>query len=361
MHNVTILPDGTVLVTGGNSNGAFLVDVNAGVKSAELWNPATGQWLPMASEDRNRQYHSTAVLLPDARVLVGGGGICGDCYFQNYLEKNIEIFSPPYLFKPDGSGDLAPRPVINSATVNIPNKQISISTTNGAAISKVVLIRDSSVTHSVNFERRIPLTFSVNGAGTLITAAAPTNPNIAPPGYYMLFIINSSGVPSVAKMVQILTNSAISNTNPLNGSYYNFVASHSDKIMEVSGAAMGDGAAIVQGDINLGTSQDFMLALTGYPAYQQYQFMARHSNKCLEPSGGSIADLAPIVQNTCTAQPSQLWTFQPIANVLGGYRIVNVQSNKCMDVSGNSLSNGGPVIQFSCNGGENQTWKTRRK
>jgi hypothetical protein len=361
-HNVTILPDGTVLATGGNFNGAGLVDVSAGVYSAELWNPATGQWQTLSSEQRTRQYHSTAVLLPDARVMVGGGGICGTCYDQGYLEKNIEIFSPPYLFKQDGSGDLAPRPVINYAIVYIQNKQISISTPDGASISKVVLIRDSSVTHSVNFEqRRIPLAFSVNSAGTLITATAPTNPNIAPPGYYMLFIINSSGVPSVAKMVQITPNSGIANASPWGGGSYNFYASHSDKIMEVSGAATNDGAPIVQGDINEGASQNYWLALTGYPAAGQYQVMASHTGKCLEPAGASTADLASIVQNTCTAQPSQLWTFQPVANVPGGYRIVNVQSNKCMDVSGNSLSNGGQVIQYTCNGGTNQTWKARRR
>jgi cytochrome c len=195
----------------------------------------------------------------------------------------------------------------------------------------------------------------------VIAATVPANPNIAPPGYYMVFIINSSGVPSVAKMVQITPNSVIDNTNPLDGSYYNFFASHSDKIMEVSGASMSEGAPIVQGDINEGASQNFILALTGFPGAQQYQLMASHTNKCLEPAGGSTADLAQIVQNTCTAQPSQLWTFQPVANVLGGYRIVNVQSNKCMDVSGNSLGNGGQVIQFTCHGGANQTWKTRRR
>lgn len=361
-HNVTILPDGSVLATGGNYSGAGLVSVGAGVYAAELWNPATGQWQTLASMQRTRQYHSTAVLLPDARVLVGGGGICGDCFSQGYLEKNIEIFSPPYLFKQDGSGELAPRPAIVSATVNMQNKQITISTPDAASISKVVLIRDSSVTHSVNFEqRRIPLTFSVNGAGTTITATAPADPNVAPPGYYMLFIINSSGVPSVAKIVQITPNSVIANTNTANGSYYNFFATHSDKIMEVSGAATGNGAPLAQGDINEGASQNFILTLTGLAAQQRYQVKASHSNKCLEPAGGSTADNAQIVQNTCTALPSQLWTFQSVSSVLGGYRIVNVQSGKCMGVSGSSLGNGGQVVQLTCNSGTNRTWKTRRR
>jgi len=110
-----------------------------------------------------------------------------------------------------------------------------------------------------------------------------------------------------------------------------------------------------------GASQNYWLALTGYPNAQQYQVMASHTGKCLEPAGGSTSDFVQIVQNTCTAQPSQLWTFQPVASVLGGYRIVNVQSNKCMDVSGSSLSNGGQVLQVTCNGGTNQTWKARRR
>lgn len=361
-HNVTVLPDGSVLATGGNFNGASLVSVGAGVYTAELWKPSTGQWQTLASMQKTRQYHSTSVLLPDARVLVGGGGICGDCFNQGYLEKNIEIFSPPYLFKQDGSGDLAPRPVINSAAVNMPQKKITISTPNAGAVSQVVLVRGSSVTHSVNFEqRRIPLSFTANASALTVTATAPTDPHIAPPGYYMLFIIDSSGVPSVAKMVQLITNSAISTAGPWPAASYNFFATHSDKIMEVSGASTADGAPIVQGDINEGASQNYWLALTGYPAAQQYQFMASHTGKCLEPAGGSTADLAQIVQTTCTAMPSQLWTFQAVGNVLGGHKIVNVQSGKCMDVAGNSQSNGGQVIQFTCNGGNNQTWKARRR
>jgi hypothetical protein len=367
-HNLTVLPDGSVLATGGNFNGAALVNVGAGVYTAELWNPATGLWQTLASMQRTRQYHSTAVLLPDARVMVGGGGICGDCFNQGYLEKNIEIFSPPYLFKQDGSGDLAPRPVINNAIVSVPSRVITIgadaTTTPVSTISKVVMIRDSSVTHSVNFEqRRVPLSFSVNTSNNTITATAPTDPNVAPPGYYMVFIINSSGVPSVAKMVQLPTFSNIANSSWVGGRY-NFFASHSDKIMEVAGGSTADGTPLVQGDINdvNGISpQNFILALTGYPINQQYQFMASHSNKCLEPSGGSTADLVPIVGNTCTAMASQLWTFQSVAGVPGGYKIINAQSNKCVDVSGASQNNGAQLIQNTCNGAASQTWKARRR
>ncbi len=114
-HNLTVLADGTVLATGGNSSGAALVDLDNGVYPAELWDPATGQWQTLASMQVTRQYHSTALLLPDGRVLSAGGGICGTCDQVGYLAKNAEVFSPPYLFKKDGSGELAPRPEITSA------------------------------------------------------------------------------------------------------------------------------------------------------------------------------------------------------------------------------------------------------
>jgi hypothetical protein len=202
-HNLTVLPDGTVLATGGISSGASLVDLNAGVYTAELWNPATGAWQNLTAMQRTRQYHSMSLLLPDGRVLVGGGGICGACYNAGYLEKNIEIFSPPYLFERDGSGNLALRPSIASTPSTISYRQnFNISTENPKNIKQVVLIRPSSVTHSVNFEqRRIPLVISASKKS--LQATAPSAASIAPPGYYMMFIIDNNGVPSVAKMVKL--------------------------------------------------------------------------------------------------------------------------------------------------------------
>lgn len=202
-HNLTILADGTVLATGGNSSGEARVDLNNGVYAAELWNPATGQWTTLASMQVTRQYHSTALLLPDGRVLSAGGGICDTCAQVGYLAKNAEVFSPPYLFKTNGSGQLAPRPT-NSATADTIGYQqvFTINTPEAATIQKVSLVRLSSVTHSVNMEQRyVPLTFT-SGNGQL-TVTTPANMNIAPPGYYMLFIINTDGVPSVAKMIQV--------------------------------------------------------------------------------------------------------------------------------------------------------------
>ena len=114
-HNLTVLADGTVLATGGNSSGEPLVDMENGVYTAELWDPATGEWTTLDAMQVTRQYHSSALLLPNGRVLSAGGGICGDCNRVGYLNKNAEVFTPPYLFKADGSGELAPRPRITSA------------------------------------------------------------------------------------------------------------------------------------------------------------------------------------------------------------------------------------------------------
>ena len=200
-HNLTVLADGSVLATGGNSSGASLVDLNNGVYTGELWNPATGTWKTMAAEQATRQYHSTALLLADGRVLSSGGGICGTCDDVGYLAKNAQVFTPPYLYKADGSGELAPRPEIISAPATADHgTTFQIGTANAAAIRKVALVRLGAVTHSVNMEQRyVPLSFTA-GTGSL-TATAPANVNIAPPGVYMLFIIDANGVPSVAKMV----------------------------------------------------------------------------------------------------------------------------------------------------------------
>ena len=202
-YNLTVLADGTALATGGNSSGKALIDLDAGVYNAELWDPASGLWSTLAAEDKTRQYHSTALLLPDGRVLSAGGGVCGTCREVGYLERNAQVFSPPYLFKHDGSGDLAPRPVINSAPKTVPyNAAVSIDSPNAASVGKVALVRLGAVTHSVNMEQRyVPLAFSANGA--TITATSPQNANVAPPGYYMLFLVGSDGVPSVSKMVRI--------------------------------------------------------------------------------------------------------------------------------------------------------------
>jgi Galactose oxidase-like, Early set domain/Bacterial Ig domain len=219
-HNLTVLADGTVLATGGNFSGASLVDLNAGVYPAELWNPGTRQWRTLAPMQVTRQYHSTALLLPDGRVLSAGGGICGTCDTVGYLAKNAEIFSPPYLFQADGT--LAPRPSIDAAPSSTTyGAAMAIGTPDPTSIRKVALIRLGAVTHSNNMEQRyVPLSFTAGA--TSITATAPASANIAPPGIYMLFIIDSSGVPSRARMVSVQGNSlpTVTLTQPADGATF---------------------------------------------------------------------------------------------------------------------------------------------
>jgi hypothetical protein len=193
-HNLTLLPDGQVLVTGGGDT-TDAVGVDGAIAAAELWSPVTETWTVLAAMQRPRLYHSIALLLPDARVLVGGGGrFSGPVADTDQL--SVEIFSPPYLFK-------GARPVISSAPATTTyGATMAVHTAQAASIASVALVKPGSVTHSFNADQRyVPLSFAVSG-GTL-QVHAPANANLAPPGYYMLFIVDTKGVPSVARFVRI--------------------------------------------------------------------------------------------------------------------------------------------------------------
>jgi galactose oxidase len=190
------LPDGKVLAVTGTTNILTFSDV-AGVLAPELWDPATGKFTQLAPMNTPRTYHSTALLLPDGRVFVGGGGLCGPCQVNH---PDAQIFSPPYLFAADGTP--APRPAITSAPGTMA-LGANVNVTTDRAVSSFSLVRMGSVTHSVNTDqRRIPLTASaVNG--TTYTLPIPSDPGVTVPGYYMLFAMDAGGVPSVAATVKI--------------------------------------------------------------------------------------------------------------------------------------------------------------
>jgi hypothetical protein len=192
-HYLTLLPDGNVLVTGGGIT-SDPIGLAGAVLPAEVWSPTTQTWTTLSSMHSGRLYHSTTVLLPDARVLIAGGGR----FFGSVDptdQPSAEIFSPPYLFK-------GPRPTITSAPATLQYGQLfTVQTPDSARIAKVSLIRLGATTHAFNQNQRfLPLTFTQNTGSLSVTA--PANANLAPPGDYMLFLVDTNGIPSVANMVR---------------------------------------------------------------------------------------------------------------------------------------------------------------
>ncbi len=201
--NATILPDGSVLATGGTKTNTNS-DYDA-VLYAELWTPSAtntygGTWTLMNDMSVPRLYHSTAVLLPDATVLTTGGG-----EGANFTpHPDYQIFTPSYLCKG------LPRPEISSAPQAVAYGQVfTVSSPNAEAIrntGRATLVRLSSVTHSFNMNQRfIPLTIANAKYGQLYLTA-PSDPNSCPPGHYMLFLIDGNGTPSHASIVAINTS-----------------------------------------------------------------------------------------------------------------------------------------------------------
>jgi Galactose oxidase-like, Early set domain/Bacterial Ig domain len=191
-HNMTSLPDGTVLVTGGGEN-TNPGNVGGAILPTELWNPATGAWKTLAGINSPRIYHSEAILLPDARVLISGGGRFNNDNPPIY-QYSAEFFSPPYLFN-------GPRPTISGVSTASPalGSAFTVSTPNAASITAVSLIRFGSATHTFNMSQKfIPLAFTAGAGG--LTVTAPANSLLAPPGNYMLFIL-SNGIPSKAAIL----------------------------------------------------------------------------------------------------------------------------------------------------------------
>src|SRR4029077_18163221 len=166
-HNAVILPDGKILMVGGSSGSGF-DNSSTPVLPAEMWDPATGQFTVMASIAVYRGYHSTALLLPDGRVLSAGGNVGG---------PNAQLFSPPYLFA-------GTRPSIASAPVSAGYGQtVFVGTPDAASISKVTLLKQASVTHTNSMSQGFQsLNFTKTSTGLNVTM--PANANLDTPGYY---------------------------------------------------------------------------------------------------------------------------------------------------------------------------------
>jgi hypothetical protein len=196
--NAVLLPDRTVLVTGGSLKQE---DQPLARLQAEIYDPATGHWTPVARAKVPRLYHSTALLLPDGRVVAAGGNPEGGTHVQwdqdPEEEMRLEVYSPPYLFK-------GPRPTLGAVPVEWGYGQpVELPSPQAGQLRWAHLIRPCVTTHSFDGSQRlVDLPIATQGAGKL-RVQVPANRNLAPPGWYMLFVVDQAGVPSVASWVHL--------------------------------------------------------------------------------------------------------------------------------------------------------------
>ncbi len=198
--SATLLADGQVLVNGGSTVHNALTGV---AYTTQIWNPATGAWTTGATAAKPRLYHSNALLLPDGSVLTAGGGSPGPV-----INLNAEIYYPAYLYRQDGSGMPAPRPAILDAPsggIRV-GGAFTVTMNSTARVGRVTLVRAGTATHASNFEQRfIDLTTALQQNGQRLALTLPANPNVVLPGYYLLFVFNAAGAPSVARQI-LVTN-----------------------------------------------------------------------------------------------------------------------------------------------------------
>ena len=297
MVNTVVLPNGEIFVSGGLSKSLVFSDAGAALV-AEIFNPYTRQWRDVAAMKVARTYHSVSILLPDARVFVGGGGLCGTCDVNH---PDAEVYSPPYLYN---GNTLANRPTINTAPGQA-GYGANITVRTNAAIQSFVLIRASSATHSTNNEqRRIPLS-ATNTGGNNYRVQMP-NRNIAPPGYYMLFAMNNAGVPSVAKMIKI---GAATNTPP---------------------PATGGGQLIANGTYHLES--------------------VSNPQRLIAPAWDSFNARMQAPRNI----PVQQWTINHLGNNV--YTLRNKQTNRYLEVPNGRCANRSNVASWTNANSEHQRW-----
>jgi FtsP/CotA-like multicopper oxidase with cupredoxin domain/sugar lactone lactonase YvrE len=188
--NSVILPDRTVVATGGSG---IAEDALTASTEAEIYDPATNTWTTGAKARVPRLYHSIAILLPDARVLTAGSNPS-----RRNDEMRMEVYHPPYLFR-------GPRPCIESVPKKVTlGASFNVHIAGAADIKWLSLIRPMATTHSYDSDQRlVDVPFRRSGTCHL-NAQMPANPNLVPPGYYMLFAVNRRGVPSIAKWIQVV-------------------------------------------------------------------------------------------------------------------------------------------------------------
>ncbi len=208
--NAVVLPNGEVMVIGGNTTGTKFSDVGS-IFAAEIWNPTTGLWRTVASMSVPRNYHSLALLMPDGRVLSGGSGLGGNAADH----QDAQLYTPPQLFNPDGSP--ATRPTLNAVPSQIGVGSVfGVNATPG--ITSFAFIKMSAITHSMNTDLRRLVLPSVETTAGNYAITAHSNLNVMTPGYWMLFGILPSGVYSEAAIVHVDATGSVSIANPGNQS-----------------------------------------------------------------------------------------------------------------------------------------------
>jgi len=196
--NGVIMPDGNVFIVGGQTYAVPFTDTTA-VMTPELWNATTNKFIKMAVGPTPRTYHSVGLLMPDATIFSGGGGLCGSCSTNHF---DGQFYSPGYLFQADGK-TLAARPTIASVSTTKIKLGSTITVTTQNTVGSFSLIRMGGTTHTVNTDqRRIPLK-PVTAVKSQYTLSIPSDAGVALPGYWYLFAIDTVGTPSVATIVQI--------------------------------------------------------------------------------------------------------------------------------------------------------------
>lgn len=321
----TVLPNGEVLVTGGsrdnNGNGGY-------VTTPEIWNPTTGQWRTVeVPAEHARLYHSTALLLPDGRVMVGGGGAPGP---RNYTD--VEYYSPSYLY--DGNTS-ATRPTITAPKKIGYNGTFTVSTS-AASVSRVTLLRNGSVTHGFNNDQNFQeLTFTQSGGN--LTINAPANATYAPPGAYMVFVWDANGTPSVGSILDIdptvkldsrtpivvdqfeyprlplewrsANPPALYDVGPGNGRMAPWSVTNAVQLVRSTGASQG-GLGIVGYHLGLGANGSLTRSLTGLDVGRDYRVSLKYAR---DSRSAGTADATARIQvanldgtlTATTANPSQ--------------------------------------------------------
>ncbi|MFF5479890.1 galactose oxidase-like domain-containing protein [Streptomyces sp. NPDC012935] len=193
----SVLPDDTVLVSGGSEDYRGRGDSN--ILQAHLYRPGAKALDRVADPLVGRNYHSGSILLPDGRVMFFGS----DSLYADKantkpgkFEQRIEIYTPPYLYRdaqPSLSG--GPQTIKRGGTGTFTSQHAS-------SIENVRLMRPSASTHVTDVDQRsVKLDFKKSG--DKITVDVPTNRNLVPSGWYMLFVTDDQGTPSKAQWVRV--------------------------------------------------------------------------------------------------------------------------------------------------------------